>query len=268
MRFMLVALAVLAIGYIAVGICMYVFQRSLIYQPDRKHISPDDAGLKGASEEILSAPDGARLVAWWAKAKPGSPTLLYLHGNAGHLAERAERIKTFQAHGFGVLMLAYRSFSGSTGSPSETTNVADAVLAYDFLAAKGLGERDIVLFGESLGTGVAVQVAQARPAAGMVLDSPYTSLAAAGQFHYPWLPVLWLMTDRYDTLSRIGTLHLPLLILHGEADEVVPVAMGRTVFAAANEPKKLITFPGAPHIHHAHLGSLERVREFVEALNR
>jgi len=268
MRFLLVALAVIAIGYIVAGLAMYVFQRSLIYQPDRQLISPQDAGLAGVSEEILVAPDGARLVAWWAKAKTGRPTLLYFHGNAGHLAERAERIKAFQTDCFGVLMLAYRGYSGSTGSPSEAANVADAELAYDFLAAKGLAKRDIVLFGESLGTGVAVQVAQVRPAAGLVLDSPYTSLAAAGQFHYPWLPVLWLISDRYDTLSRIGTLHLPLLILHGEADEVVPVEMGRAVFAAANEPKKLITFPGAPHIHHSHLGSLERVREFVDALSR
>jgi uncharacterized protein len=268
MRFVILGLAVLALSYFAIGLAMFVFQRSLIYRPDSQRIAPAAAGLSGVSEEVLSAPDGARLVAWWAKAKPGSPTLLYFHGNGGHLAERAERIITFHAQGFGVLMLAYRGYSGSTGSPSEAANVADGLLGYDFLAAKGLGKRDIVLFGESLGTGVAVQVAQARPAAGLVLDSPYTSLAAAGQFHYPWLPVLWLTTDRYDTLSRIGTLHLPLLILHGDADAVVPVAMGRAVFAAANEPKTLLTFPGAPHIHHAHLGSLERVREFVESLRQ
>lgn len=268
MRFLLAAFAVLAIGYIVAGLGMYIFQRSLIYRPDRQHISPQDAGLAEVSEDILVAPGGARLVAWWAKAKPDQPTLLYFHGNAGRLAERAERIKAFQADGLGVLMLAYRGYSGSTGDPSEAANVADAELAYDFLAGKGLAKRDIVLFGESLGTGVAVQVAQARPAAGLVLDSPFTSLAAAGQFHYPWLPVLWLLTDRYDTLSRIGSLHLPLLILHGEADEVVPVAMGRAVFAAANEPKKLITFPGATHIHHSQLGSMQRVREFVEGLPR
>ena len=264
----MLAAAVIATAYVVIAAAVFVFQRSLIYRPDRAHKSPAEAGLSGVGEQILTSPDGARLISWWAKAQPGKPTILYFHGNAGHLAERSERFKRFQADGFGMLMLAYRSFSGSTGSPSETANVADAELAYDFLASTGLGPHDIVLFGESLGTGVATQVALARPALGLILDSPFTSLADAAQWHYPWLPVRALISERYDIAGRIGAVHIPLLILHGEADTVVPVAMGRAVYAAANEPKTILTFPGAQHIYHAHLGSLDRVREFIDGLRR
>ena len=266
MRYVLLTAAIVALGYIAIAAAMFVFQRSLIYVPDRTRRSPVEAGLAAVAEEVLTTPDGAKLIAWWLKPKPGKRTILYLHGNGGHLADRAPRFQVFQEFGIGVFMLAYRGYSGSTGEPSETANVADAAFAFDFLTSHGVAPRDIVLFGESLGTGVAVEVAQMRPAAGIVLDSPYTSLPAAAGSHYPWLPVTWLMLDRYDTIDRIGSLHIPVLILHGEADEIVPVAMGRAVFAAANEPKRIFTYPGAPHIHHIQFGSLTRVREFIEGL--
>ena len=252
--------------YLAVGALMFVFQRTLIYRPSRLRIEPSEAGLAGVSEITLSTPDGARLIAWRSKPRAGRPTILYFHGNGGHLSGRSGRIETFQAAGFGVLMVAYRGYSGSSGSPSETANVADAVMAYDWLHDNGTAPRDIVLFGESLGTGVATQVALARPAAGLVLDSPFTSLADAAQWHYPWLPVKRLIADRYDVLGRIGAVHIPLLILHGGADAVVPLFMGRAVFAAANEPKRMFTFAGAQHLYHTHLGSLDRVREFVNSL--
>ena len=111
----------------------------------------------------------------WARARPGQPTLLYFHGNAGSLAFRSERIRHYQARGRGVFMMSYRGYSGSTGSPSESANVADALLAYTFLVDAGVAARDIILYGESLGTGVAVQVAAQKPVAGVVLDAPYTS---------------------------------------------------------------------------------------------
>ncbi len=247
----------------------YAKQRALVYHPGGLRLAPVQFGLANVDDVTLVTPDGEKLVAWWAKAAPGKPTILYVHGNAGHLSERSERIRFFQNSGIGIFMLAYRGYSGSTGSPSETANVADAVLAFDHLLATGVRKQDIVLFGESLGTGVAVQLAGLRPgAAGLVLDSPFTSMADTGAHHFPWLPVGALLTDRYDSLSRIGALHLPLLVLHGEADDTVPVAMGRAIYAAANEPKRIVTFPGAQHILHAQFGSLEIVRDFIGALKR
>ncbi len=264
------AVGLLVIGlYAAMVAVAYWKQRALIYHPGGARLAPIQFGLANIEDVTLATPDGEKLVAWWAKAAPGKPTILYVHGNAGHLSERSERIRFFQNAGIGMFMLAYRGFSGSTGSPSEVANVADAALAFDHLVASGVRKQDIVLFGESLGTGVAVQLAALRPGVpGLVLDSPFTSMADAGAHHFPWLPVGALITDRYDSLSRIGALHLPLLILHGEADFTVPVAMGRAMYAAANEPKKIVTFPGAQHILHAQFGSLDIVRDFIGGLKR
>jgi uncharacterized protein len=263
------------IGLLAAALYMVIVagaywkQRALLYHPGGARLAPGGFGLTNVADVSLTTPDGEKLVGWWSKAAPGKPTILYLHGNAGHLSERSERIRYFQTAGIGMFMLAYRGYSGSTGAPSEAANVADAALAFDHLVGTGVRSQDIVLFGESLGTGVAVQLAALRPdVPGMILDSPYTSMADAGAHHFPWLPVRALLTDRYDTLARIGGLHLPLLILHGEADFTVPVFMGRAVYAAANEPKKIVTFPGAQHILHAQFGSLDVVRDFVGALKR
>ena len=257
-----------AAAYVAAVGLMYWQQRKLIYLPNSELRRPADFDLRLVDDIRLSTPDGEHLVAWWAKAAPGRPTILYFHGNAGHLSQRAPRIAYFQQSGLGVLILAYRSFSGSTGQPSESANVADALLAYDHLRANGVAPADIVLFGESLGTGVAVQIATLRPAIGLVLDSPFTSLAEAAAGHFSWLPVRELICDRYDNLGRIGRIHIPLLVLHGEADITVPVAMGQEIFAAANEPKRIVTFPGAQHIEHAKFGSLGIVRQFIDGLKR
>ncbi len=265
-------LALISLGaaglYLLVVGAMYTQQRSLIYRTGGVRLAPAQFQLANVADLTLATPDGAALVVWQAKAAPGKRTILYFHGNAGHLSERSERFRFLQNAGLGIAMMAYRGFSGSTGQPSEAANVADALLVYDRLVGEGVAPDDIVLFGESLGTGVAVHLAKQRQVAGLVLDSPYTTFADVAAFHYPWLPVRALITERYDSLSRIASLHRPLLILHGEADVVVPVSMGRAMFAAANDPKRIVTFPGAQHILHAQFGSLNIVRDFVEALKR
>ena len=154
---------------------------------------------------MLKTPDGARLVAWYGKAKPGQPTLLYFHGNAGSLAVRAERIRRFMDEGWGVYMMTYRGYGGSTGSPSETANVADARLAYGALVQEGVDPASIILYGESLGTGVAVRLATERPAGGLILDAPYTSIVEVAAQAYPFLPVRYFLKDRYE----IEELHRP-----------------------------------------------------------
>ena len=259
----------IAIGAYTLVLCaMYWQQRALIYRTGGARLPPAEFGLGNIADVTLETPDGEKLVAWWAKAQPGGPTLLYFHGNAGHLSERSERIRFMQQAGIGIFIIAYRGYSGSSGHPSEAANIADAVLGYDWLVARGVRPDEIVLFGESLGTGVAVQAAGLRTAAGLILDSPFTGLADVAATQFPWLPVRKLIWDRYDSLSRIGNLHLPLLIPHGEADVTVPAAMGRVLYEAANQPKKIVTFPGAQHILHAQFGSLEIVRDFVRALKR
>nr|WP_210269954.1 alpha/beta hydrolase [Hyphomicrobium methylovorum] len=247
---------------------MYLAQRHFIYFPDPTRTAPAAAGLPSVSEEILQTPDGESIVAWYAAAQPGQPTLLYFHGNGGALELRNERIRKYLNRGRGMFMMSYRGFSGSTGSPSERANIADAKLAYDALVRKGIRPEDIIIYGESLGTGVAVQVASEKPVGGVILDSPFTSIAERAQQLYPWLPVGLLLQDRYDSIRYIGSVHAPLLIVHGDADEVVPVDMGRRLFAAANEPKQLEIIRGAGHDNHSEFGSFARIDAWVDALRK
>jgi hypothetical protein len=244
-----VSIVAIALYVIAAGV-MYVAQRRFMYFPDATRTPPAAAGLPNVAEVVIPTPDGEKLVAWYGKAKPGQPTLLYFHGNGGSLELRSETMRKYLAHGRGMFMMSYRGFSGSTGSPTEAANVADAKLAYETLVKDGVAPHDIILYGESLGSGVAVQVALDKKVEGLILDSPFTSILELAAAQYPWLPVGLLLRDRYESIRYIGDVHVPLFILHGEADEIVPVEMGRRLFAAANPPKEIKTMPGAGHVIH------------------
>jgi fermentation-respiration switch protein FrsA (DUF1100 family) len=168
--------------------------------------------------------------------------------------------------GWGVYMMTYRGYGGSTGSPSETANVADARLAYQALVQDGVSPTSIIAYGESLGTGIAVRIAAELPVAGVILDAPYTSIVDIAARSYPFLPVRLILTDRYETTRYIGKIRAPLLILHGERDGVVPVAMGRELARLAPEPKRLVTFPGG---HHSDLyvdgnNAIDAVRSWID----
>jgi uncharacterized protein len=257
---------VLAAIYAAVAIAAFIAQRKLMYFPDPERVPPSNFGLAGVEERMLDTPDGARLVAWYGRAAPGRPTVLYFHGNAGNLANRSERVRKYAARGFGIFMLSYRGYSGSTGTPTERNNVADAKLAYEALRTDGIAADDIILYGESLGSGIAVQVAAEKPVGGLVLDAPYTSIVDVAAGEYPYLPVRPFMFDRYDTIGCLRHVRAPLLIVHGEEDDVISVAMGRAVYAAASGPKEIVTFPGAGHSdHHLH-GSGEEIFRWIENL--
>jgi fermentation-respiration switch protein FrsA (DUF1100 family) len=238
-----------------------------MYFPDTAYFTPESAGLRGVAEHVIETPDGARVLAWYAPAKPGRPTLLYFHGNGGSLETRTERIRKYMARGLGVFMMTYRGFSGSTGHPSEAANVADAKLAYTMLSGM-VDPLDIIVYGESLGTGVAVQVAAARTVGGLVLDAPYTSMVELAALHYPLIPGRWFMTDRYDTRRHIADVAAPLLILHGDADDIIPVGMGREVFDLARAPKVIRTFQGAGHSDHYLFGSYDALYAWIDQVRR
>jgi fermentation-respiration switch protein FrsA (DUF1100 family) len=251
--------------YLAAGLALYAAQRRLMYPGDPTRIAPASIGLD-VTEIELPTPDGERLIAWHAAASAGKPTLLYLHGNGGNLADRRDRIALYRGEGYGLLMLAYRGYAGSTGQPSELNNVADAKLAYQWLRESGVPAEKIVLYGESLGSGVAVQVAAEQPVRGMILDAPYTSIADVAQRQYPWLWVRPFLLDHYNSLDVIAKLHVPLLVLHGGRDRIVPLDMGRALFERANEPKRLVVFPDAGHLYHTEFGSFDVIREFIRGL--
>jgi fermentation-respiration switch protein FrsA (DUF1100 family) len=261
---------ILLIAVIAYGgllALMYTFQRALMYFPDAKRTPPAAAGLPQAEELTLKSADGETLIAWYIPAKSDQPVVLYFQGNGGALDLRAGRFHDLAADGTGVLAVSYRGYGGSTGTPSEPGLIRDAQAAYDFARARYPAER-IALWGESLGTAVAIALAAERPVAGLVLDAPFTSAADVGAAAYPFVPVRWLIKDSFRSDLRIGKVHAPILMRHGEADNVVPIRFGERLFALANEPKTFLRLPRANHVDLDDHGGLPAVKAFLAGLSK
>jgi fermentation-respiration switch protein FrsA (DUF1100 family) len=255
----LVAFAVAA--YAAVVLLFYFAQGALLYPASPERTTAAQAGLSGFEDVALPTPDGERILGWYRAPEPGRALLLYFHGNGGGLRDRAGRARVLTQHGRGLLIVSYRGYSGSTGTPTEAGLRTDARTAYDWLAERFPAER-IVLYGESLGTGVAVGLATERPVAGVILDAPFTSAADVAGHHYPFLPVL-LLRDQYRSLERIRDIGAPLLVLHGERDGVVPFALGERLYEHAPEPKRFLRIPGGDHASNLEHGGLEAVRSLL-----
>ena len=254
-----------ALGYGALVTLMFVFQRRLMYFPDPARVTPAAAGLPQAREVSLTSSDGEKLIAWFVPPCGEGPLVIYFQGNAEGLPARVGRFLWMIAAGYGVLALCYRGYGGSTGHPSEHGLIRDAEAAYEFAHAHVPAKR-IVLFGESLGTGVAVVLAATHEIAGIVLDAPFTSIADVGAAAYPFVPVRWALKDRFRSDTRIAEVAAPLLVLHGKQDQVVPVRFGERLFALAREPKRMVRFPRGGHVDLDDYGAPEAVRAFLAAL--
>ncbi len=233
--------------YIAVATGLYFGQRKLLYIPDSEIPDPARAGVPEMQRVVLSTEDGLQLVAWWRPAEPGRATIVYFHGNAGHIGHRGFKFRPYLEAGLGVLAVEYRGYGGNPGRPNEEGLYRDGRAALVWLDGRGIDSGSRVLYGESLGTGVAVQLATESGGAAVVLESPYTSIADVAAQHYRWLPAHPLIRDRYESLAKIAGIEAPLLILHGERDRVVPAAHGRALLSAAHEPKQAVFFPDAAH---------------------
>ena len=195
------------------------------------------------------------------------PVVIYFQGNAEGLAARVERFSWLTADGTSLLALAYRGYGGSTGKPTEAGLIRDAVAAYAFARARYPAKR-IVLFGESLGTGVAVALAAGHEIGGLILDAPFTSAAEVGAAAYPFAPVRWLMKDKFHSDERIGRVSAPLLVMHGEGDSIIPIKFGERLFALAREPKRFVRFAEGGHVDLDGHGAAKVVKEFLAGLDR
>lgn len=254
----------LAVLGIVVMVGAPIVERFLMYHPTGSRLDPAIIGIANIKELELATPDGETVIAWYVKAAPGQPTLLYYHGNSGTLADRADRFAAYTKRGRGILMMAYRGYSGSTGMPSERANVADAKLAYDTLISMGVPAEEIILYGESIGTGVAVQTAAEKRVAGLILDAPYTSILEVAQMIYPYLPSGLLMRDRYETLRYLDKVEAPILVIHGEQDTIIPVEMGHKIAQLAPSPTEIVTFHRAGHSDHGKYGSYDVVNDWID----
>ena len=237
----------LALVYVAIVLAMVTFQRQLQYFPTQRAPLPSQVGLVGVTVIDLVTPDAETVRLWYAPAAAGQPTVLYFQGNAGEIADRADRFATYQSQGLGVAFLSYRGYGDSTGSITEAGLMLDASTAYDWLIEQNIAPQQIMLVGESLGTGVAVQLAATRAVGGVALEAPYTSTADVAAQIYPWLPVRWLMRDQFRSADHISKVTAPLLIQHGDADRVIAYGFGQRLFAGANEPKIFETLANQGH---------------------
>ena len=225
----LLGVLVLCGGFVAV---MYVAQRSLQYFPEKARLPPAAANFAEAEEIVLDTPDGEKIIVWHVPPHEGRPVVLYMHGNGGSVFHRAERFRAITAEGNGLVALSYRGYGGSTGRPTEAGLKTDAETAYQF-AARHYRPQRIIAWGESLGTGVATTLASEHPVGALVLESPFTSAADVGAMVYWFLPVRLLMKDQFHSDERIGKVRVPLLIIHGAKDRVVPLVLGERLFALA-----------------------------------
>jgi len=252
-----------ALVYVAV----YVAVNRLIYQPTRYpggwwHTQEES----GARDVWLDTNDSVHLHAWFVEVPGCRLVTLYLHGNGGNLAHRPGHLREIAAAGSAILIVDYRGYGKSAGRPTERGLYRDADAAYDRLIAMGYPPAQIIVHGESLGSAVAADLASRRPCAGLILESPFTSFSAmAGTI----VPVIGRLFARgFDTLRKIRGVHVPLLVIHGDRDDLVPYSMGRAVFDAAHEPKSFWTVEGATHVDIVDVAGLqyrERLRPFYQS---
>ncbi|WP_231849098.1 alpha/beta hydrolase [Paramagnetospirillum magneticum] len=248
----------LLVGFVA------LMQRGMIYHPGTTRTRPDEAGLPEMVPVALKSADGWIATSWYAPPKiPGRPTIVFFHGNSGTLADRAHKARAFLDAGFGVLLAEYRGFAGNAGRPSEQGLYADAEAAVRWLTGQGVPSRRLVLYGESLGSGVAMEMAMRHDIMMLVLESPFTSLADLAPA-YVLPPLAQMLTrDRYDNLLKAASLRVPLLVVHGDKDQLVPVTMGHAVLNAADSVKEGLFLPEAGHNNLWEHGAGKRVIDFI-----
>lgn len=225
---------------------LYLAQRSLLYFPERRRTLPSAVGLAEAEEVVLDTSDGERVIVWHVPPREGQPVFVYFHGNGGALPWREERFRALIADGSGLVALSYRGYGGSSGRPTETGIVQDAVAAYAFAVARYPAER-IVLWGESLGSALAIAVAAEKPVGHLVLEAPFTSAADVGIRYLWFVPVRLLMKDQFRADLCASRVRAPVLIVHGDNDAIVPIALGKRLYGLIQAPKRFVRIAGAGH---------------------
>ena len=256
-----------SIFYLGILVVLFLRQRTLLFPiPQTGRTSPEAAGFPQAEENILTTSDGEKTIIWHVPAKPGHAVVIYFPGNGDFLGGTVNRFRDITAHGTGLVALSYRGYAGSSGYPSEQGLLRDADAAYVFASARYSLDR-IVLWGFSLGTGVAVATATEHPVAKLILEAPYTSIVDIAASHFPFVPVRWLLRDPFRSDQRMTQVTAPLLIMHGERDDTIPIGFGERLFALARGPKQFVRFPEGGHDDLGNYGAIETARRFINASN-
>ncbi|MQA30770.1 MAG: prolyl oligopeptidase family serine peptidase [Luteitalea sp.] len=253
----------------AVLALLWTVQRRLIYFPTGGVPTASSTGLSDVEPVTFETTDGLGLSGWFVGASGPSPrvTVLVFNGNAGNRAHRGPLAAALHLHGLQVLLVDYRGYGGNPGAPTEEGLAADSRAARAYLAGRpDVDPARIVYFGESLGTAVAIDLAVTHPPAALVLRSPFTSMADVGQHHYPFLPVSLLLRDRFAAIDRIRRIRVPLLVVAGGHDRIVPIENTRRLYDAAVAPKTLLVLPDADHNDYQLLAGDEMIQAVVRFL--
>jgi|TARA_B110000211_G_scaffold32047_1_gene32463 fermentation-respiration switch protein FrsA (DUF1100 family) len=237
MKYLCLVISSIILAYLVIILFVYFYQRNLLYNPNENNYLNDKIDFN-YKEIFIKTDKNIELKSWFIeKDLKKFKTILLFHGNAGNLFNRVYKLNELNKLDLNVLIISWRGFSGNEGKPTEKNLYHDAEKAVNWLNNKGLDNKDIVLYGESLGTGVVTQLASKNNFGGIILESPFTSMTNAAKIYYPYLPVNLLLRDRYDSKSKIKDIKTPILIMHGKMDNIVPQKMGLELFEEANNPK-------------------------------
>ena len=253
--------------YLIVTLSIYIFQRKLLYHPNINSYLKGDGLIHSFKNINIRTEDNINLKGWLHLKDPKKKTILFFHGNAGTLDNRIYKLNFLGNLDVNFLIIAWRGYSGSSGKPSEFGLYQDAKSALNWLNSKGITDDKIVLYGESLGTSVAIEVGQNRDFAGVILETPFTSMVDVGKTVYPFVPVSLLLKDKYESDKKIKNIKSPILIMHGEVDKIVPFWMGEKIYQLANEPKYSYFTKYDDHMMEYNEKLLNELKKFINSLN-
>jgi fermentation-respiration switch protein FrsA (DUF1100 family) len=237
MKYLFLAISSIFLAYIAIILFTYFYQRSLLYHPSENNYLNDKITFN-YEEIFIETKKKIKLKSWFIKKDLNKfKTILIFHGNAGNLFNRVYKLNELNKLDVNILLISWRGFSGNKGKPTEKNLYHDAEEAVKWLNNRGAISKNIILYGESLGTGVATELGTSNAFGGIILESPFTSIANAAKIYYPYLPVNIILKDRYDSIGKIKNITTPILIMHGKKDNIVPQKMGLELYEKANQPK-------------------------------
>ena len=264
MKYLYLTLSSFIIAYIALIIFIYFYQRNLLYHPSENNYQNDKIQFD-YDEIFIKVDEEIQLKSWIIrKDLKKFKTLVIFHGNAGHLSNRVYKLNELYKLDINILLISWRGFSGNKGSPTENNLYADAKASIKWLNDQGVNNHQIILYGESLGSGVAVEIGKENNFNSIILESPFTSIESSAKIYYPYLPVKLLLKDRYDSISKIKMINSPILIMHGKKDEVVPFSMGKELFEKANSPKQSYFTTEDDHMMEFNSSLLQEINDFIK----
>ena len=267
MNYFIQILSFFILIYLVILVSTYLFQRNLLYHPTENNYSGDRL-LVPIDKIKIKTKDDIELISWYHKKNiKNYKTILFLHGNAGSLDNRIHKINHFKEMKINFLLVSWRGFNGNKGKPTEQGLYEDGRSAVRWLKSQGISEKNIILYGESLGTGIVTEIAQNKNFAGIILESPFTSMIDAGKDKYPYLPVKLLLKDKYESNKKIKNIKSPVLIMHGKVDTIVPFHMGEKMYRLANEPKYSYFSEYDDHMMEYNTNLLKALENFISSLN-